>query len=203
MAMAPLPLAKLGSLLIKTLAKPVAKNIKSQAVKNNTTRKALVWVGQSSHVLTTRMTIWSSGYKVRSISKIDDDTALSQGADILSESVIFGVSVCLLAFEYNRSSDKERRKEETRHKQIQDDSARLQAKLDSLDKRLVALEKYVENKSLLGGAYERPSGVVAINENDAVANANDAVANDADAKDDPPHLRQQRRSWLWFYKTKR
>lgn len=147
------------------------------------------------------MTIWSSGYKVRSISRIDDDTALSQGADILSESVIFGVSVCILAFEYNRSSDKERRKEEIRHKQIHDDSARLQAKLDSLDKRLVALEKYVENKSLLGGIYERPSGVVAINENDAVAN--DAVVNDADAKDDPQHLRQQqRRSWLWFNTTK-
>ena len=29
--MAPLPLVKLGSLLIKTLAKPVAKKIKSQA----------------------------------------------------------------------------------------------------------------------------------------------------------------------------
>lgn len=34
-AMAPLPLAKLGSLLIKTLAKPVAKNIKSQAGESN------------------------------------------------------------------------------------------------------------------------------------------------------------------------
>lgn len=189
--MAPLPLVKLGSLLVKTLAKPVAKNIKSQAVKINSTREALIWVGQSSHALTTRMTIWSSGYKVRSISKIDDDTALSQGADILSESIIFGVSVCLLAFEYNRSSDKERRKEETRHKKIRDESTRLQEKLDSLDKRLVALEKYVENKSLLGGTYQRPSGVVAINENDA-------DANDADAKDDPHHQRQ-RRSWLWFY----
>ena len=139
------------------------------------------------------MTIWSSGYKVRSISKVDDETALSEGADILSESVIFGVSACLLAFEYNRSSEKERRKEETRHKQIRDDSARLQAKLDSLDKRLIALEKYVETKSILGGSYERPSGVVAINENDA-------VTNDADIKVDPQHLRQ-RRPWLWFYKN--
>ena len=62
----------MGSLLIKTLSKPVAKRIKSQMVKYDYSRAGLIWVGQNTHVLTTRMTIWSSGYKVRSISKLEE-----------------------------------------------------------------------------------------------------------------------------------
>jgi hypothetical protein len=65
-------LAKLAGLLIKTLSKPVAKRIKSQMIKYDVTRDGLIWVGQSTHVLTTRMTIWSSGYKVRSINPLEE-----------------------------------------------------------------------------------------------------------------------------------
>jgi len=144
MAPAALPLAKLASLLIKTLAKPVAKRIKSQGAKIDFTKKSLVWVGQTSHALTTRMTIWSSGYKVRSIAKIEEEAALTRGADIMSEAFIFSVSGALLVYEYHRSSEKDRKKEEAKHKQITDDAKRLQANLDSLDKRLVALEHYAE-----------------------------------------------------------
>lgn len=65
-------LAKLGSLLIKTLSKPVAKRIKSQMIKNDITRDGLIWVGQKTHALTTRMEIWSSGYTVRNINKLEE-----------------------------------------------------------------------------------------------------------------------------------
>ena len=72
MVITQLSLAKLGSLLIKTLSKPVAKRIKSQMIKNDITRDGLIWVGQKTHALTTRMEIWSSGYTVRSINKLEE-----------------------------------------------------------------------------------------------------------------------------------
>lgn len=162
------------SLFIKTLAKPMAKQVKHQAIKIPMTRSALIWVGQTSHGITTRMTIWSSGYKVRSITKIEDEKALSRGADLLSESFIFSVSVGILMYEYNRSSIKEEKKEAAKLQKIRDDASKLQAKLDSLDKRLVSLEEFAKTnrRSILGigvnAEYIEPSKdeVVPINDND-------------------------------------
>jgi len=162
------------SLFIKTLAKPMAKQVKHQAIKIPITRSALIWVGQTSHGITTRMTIWSSGYKVRSITKIEDEKALSRGADLLSESFIFSVSVGILMYEYNRSSIKEEKKEAAKLQKIRDDASKLQAKLDSLDKRLVSLEEFAKanRRSILGigvnAEYIEPSKdeVVPINDDD-------------------------------------
>lgn len=153
----------------------MAKQLKHQFVKQPITRNGLIWVGQTSHAVTTRMTIWSSGYKVRSIAPLEEEQALSRGADLLSESFIFSVSVGIVVFEYNRSSEKAEKKEAARLQKIRDNASRLQAKLDSLDKRLVALEEYAKanRRSILssvgiGGAnngqYIEPKDIVPIND---------------------------------------
>ena len=165
------------SLFIKTLAKPMAKQVKHRAVKQPMISRSLVWVGQTQHALTTRMTIWSSGFKVRSISRIEDEVALSRGADLLSETFIFSVSVGILMYEYRRSSIKDEKKEAAKLKQIRDDAAKLQAKLDSLDKRLVSLEEFAKanRRSIVLGIgvnnaaeYVEPSEdeIVPINDNE-------------------------------------
>eukprot|EP00581_Thalassiosira_minuscula_P017106 CAMPEP_0183718814 /NCGR_PEP_ID=MMETSP0737-20130205/11974_1 /TAXON_ID=385413 /ORGANISM="Thalassiosira miniscula, Strain CCMP1093" /LENGTH=190 /DNA_ID=CAMNT_0025948435 /DNA_START=176 /DNA_END=749 /DNA_ORIENTATION=- len=142
------------------------------------------------------MTIWSSGYKVRSIAKIDEEIALSQGADILSETFLFGVSGGLVVYEYNRSSAKTEKKEAARLQAIRDDAERLQRKLDSVDKRLVALEEYAKanRRSILGigiganGEYHEPDGVVPINDEE-VENDNAMLNKDSgniNKKESPP-----------------
>jgi hypothetical protein len=92
--------------------------------------------------------------------------ALSRGAEILSESFIFFVSGAIVVYEYHRSSEKEKLKEEKRLQKIRDDASILQAKLVSLDKRLEALEEYAKanRKSILGiGAkYDEPENTVPI-----------------------------------------
>ncbi|KAL7494318.1 hypothetical protein ACHAWT_003047 [Skeletonema menzelii] len=170
MAPAALPLAKLAGLLIKTISKPVAKQIKHSAIRYETSRSALIAVGQASHKITTRMTIWSSGYKVRSISKLEDEAALSRGADLLSEAIVFSVAAGVTTYEYLRSSESSKKKEEAQLQKIRDDAAKLQSKLNSLDKRLVALEEYAKaNRSsislLVGGKeYVEPKAVVPIDD---------------------------------------
>ncbi|KAL7525584.1 hypothetical protein ACHAXR_001069 [Thalassiosira sp. AJA248-18] len=212
-------MGKLISLFIKTLAKPVAKQVKHQFVKQPITRSSLIWVGQTSNAVTTRMTIWSSGYKVRSISKLEEDKALSLGADILSESFLFAVSGGILVYEYNRSSEKEKKKEAARLQKIRDEATRLQAKLGSLDKRLVALEEYAKanRRSILGigigatGEYHEPEEVVPIN--DAEGDGNVATLNTIGTnrsstekttnQDDSPSTNnnsstsQRSRRWFW------
>ena len=122
----------------------MAKQVKHQFVKQPLTRRFLIGVGQTAHGITTRMTIWSSGFKVRSISKLEEETALSRGADLLSESFIFSVSMAIVIWEYNRSAESNKKKEAARLQTIRDDASKLQAKLDSLDKRLMSLEEYAK-----------------------------------------------------------
>jgi hypothetical protein len=90
------------------------------------------------------MTMWSSGYTVRHISPIEEQAALSQGADLFSESFIFFVSAGIVVHEYIKSSEKERKKEEANLQNIRDEASALLAKLDSLDKRLISLEEYAK-----------------------------------------------------------
>ena len=166
------PGAKLISLFIKTLAKPMAKRVKHQFVKQPITRRSLIWIGQTSHAMSMRLTIWSSGFKVRSITPLEEDKALSTGADFISEAFIFSVSGGILVYEYNRSKEKEEKKEAARLQKIRDDASILQAKLNSVDKRLVALEEYAKanRSSILGmglgtnGQYHEPEEVVPIND---------------------------------------
>jgi len=169
-------LAKLFGLFIKTISKPVAKQIKHSATRYESSRNALISVGQTSHAITTRMTIWSSGYKVRSISKLEDEAALSRGADLLSEAIVFSVAAGVTTYEYLRSSESSKKKEEAQLQKIRDDATKLQAKLNSLDKRLVALEEYAKaNRSSIsllrgGKEYVEPKAVVPIDDKEGDGN---------------------------------
>ena len=130
--------------------------------------------------------------------------ALSRGADILSESFIFSVSGAILVYEYQRSSEKEKRKEEQRLQKIRDDAFILQTKLVSLDKRLEALEEYAKanRKSILGldvGAnYQQPQDVVPIDDSDNISNQ--LVENDKTNRatlETATNKRAKQRRWFW------
>ncbi len=180
-------------------------------VKTPLTRSSLVWVGQTTHAVTTRMTIWSAGYKIRSISKLDEEEALSRGADILSESFIFAVSGGILVYEYNRSSEKEKKKEEARLQKIRDEASRLQGKLDSLDKRLVALEEYAKaNRKMFvlgigvgaNGEYVEPEAVVPINDDEDKTSSRQYTAEDTKNSHGTKPASKDERSWRWWWPFK-
>jgi hypothetical protein len=140
-------LAKLAGLLIKTLSKPVSKRIKHEFSRYELTQRMLIGIGQTSHSITSRMTIWSAGYKVRSITPLEKDKALSMGAELVGESFIVMVSGGWIVWEYNRGKDKDRAKEEAVQAKAKRDQDFLQAKLHTLDVRLKALEVVVKTNS--------------------------------------------------------
>lgn len=55
--MSPLPLFKLGSLLVKTIAKPVAKQIKEYAQEHPRFRGLCVRLGRAIHYTTTHLEV--------------------------------------------------------------------------------------------------------------------------------------------------
>jgi len=144
---AALPLSKLVGLLIKTLSKPVAKRIKHECSRSEVTQGALVSIGQATHQITSRLTIWSNGYKVRNVKPLESEEALKNGAELLGEGLIFFIGGAVVVWEYNNSKQKERTKEEKRHSEMQREADELQHKFHILDVRLRALEKVVKTNS--------------------------------------------------------
>lgn len=147
MAASALPIVKLGSLLVKTLAKPASRRVKHEFSRNENTRKLLIAIGQTTHSVTSRLTIWSSGYSVKKINAIPEEEALANGADFVGEGFVFLVGGGLAVYEYNRSNEKARKKEEEKHKKAEEFAQSLQRKLNALDERLSALEEVVKKQN--------------------------------------------------------
>jgi hypothetical protein len=155
--------AKLAGLFIKTLSKPLSKRIKHDFSRSTTTQGMLIGIGQMTHSITTRLTVWSAGYKVTSIKPLESDEALKRGAEFLGESIVFLTAGGVIIWEYSSTKAKEKIKEETRHKVLQKERDELQHKLHALDVRLHALEKVVKanTQSILnfGTRYIEPDEV--------------------------------------------
>ena len=166
-------IAKLAGLFIKTLAKPLSKRIKHEFSRYHFTQQILIGIGQTSHAVTSRLTIWSAGYRVRSITPLEPEKAMSTGAEFVGESFILLVSGGTVVWEYNRSKEKERKKEAKIREEARQQREALKAKLVSLDKRIQALEEVVDANSHsplhFGKVYVAPTNIVAIDDDEELA----------------------------------
>ncbi len=131
----------------------------------------LIGIGQLSHQFTSRLTIWSAGYKVRSITALEEEKALSTGAEFISESFLLIVSGGIVIWEYQRSRVSQQKKDEKHRAVAKAERMALQAKLHALDVRVKALEVVVKQNSEsilnIGGAkYVAPQDTVPIDDDD-------------------------------------
>jgi optic atrophy 3 protein len=131
---------KIVALLIKTVAKPLSKRIKHEFSKNPTTSNGLIFIGQTTHAISSRLTIWSAGYKVRTITPLSNDDALKEGSEVVGEAFILTVSIGALIWEYNKSKEKERKKEKLLHDQAAAERLEIQQSIYNLEQRIITLE---------------------------------------------------------------
>ena len=80
----------------------MSKQVKHSFSQSKLGKQILTSVGQTTHSVTTRMTIMSAGYKVRSIQPLDQEAALKQGADLIGEAFLFSVAGALVVWEYDK-----------------------------------------------------------------------------------------------------
>lgn len=122
---------KLSTLVVRTLAKPIAETIKSQAKEHAKFRKVCVGVAQGVHRLDVGMRLGllrsAEGTK-REVRPLNEAKAIDSGAKLISEAFLFGVAGGLIIFESWRS----RRKENARREGVADAIEALQNEVEEL-----------------------------------------------------------------------
>ena len=93
--------------------------------------------------------MWASGYRVKSIKPIEREKAMKAGAEFVGEGFVLAVSAAVVVFEYNRSGKKAALKNEQKRERIKATQEKLQAKLNTLDIRIKAVEDLLKQQQQL------------------------------------------------------
>ncbi|KAJ1452818.1 optic atrophy 3 protein-domain-containing protein [Pelagophyceae sp. CCMP2097] len=145
--MSSIPLLKIAGLILKTLAKPVGKQIKHEADRVEWLREACIRTGQFSHYCTSRLAfITSDGLRFGKFRVVDlkNSEAQSVGADIMSETFILTVAASVAIEEYTRSSRKRAIDEARKEAEIEAEKADLAQRLAAMELRLDSLAQELE-----------------------------------------------------------
>ena len=142
--MAALPLLKMGILVFKQAAKPVAKGLQARAKTSPFFRRVCVGVGNGMNQVTARMTAFGSNVKLKKVKGISEETAISNGAALLGESFIILTGSALIAFEYRRKDQISDAKKATAAAEKRDAANALDARLFRMEEDLAELRILVE-----------------------------------------------------------
>ncbi|KAF7803381.1 OPA3-like protein [Senna tora] len=149
-----LPLLKLGTLVVKTLSKPVASRLKQQAAIHPRFRQYIVTIAQTNHRITTRMQRRIYGHATDvEIRPLNEEKAVQAAVDLIGELFVFSVAGVLLIFEVQRSARSEARKEERRKQELEAVRQRneeIAEEVELLKHKLQELEKLARGQGLSG-----------------------------------------------------
>ncbi|XAR66519.1 hypothetical protein NMG60_11012788 [Bertholletia excelsa] len=149
-----LPFLKLGTLLLKTLSKPIASRLKQQAGLHPKFRQLIVNIAQANHRLTTTMQRRIYGHATDvEIRPLNEEKAVQAAVDLLGELFVFSVAGAALIFEVQRSSRSEAKKEELRKQELEGMRQRdeqLAREVELLKHKLEELEQLARGRGLAG-----------------------------------------------------
>lgn len=139
---------KLTSLLVRTVAKPIATTLKQQAKNHESFKNACIRIAQTMHQTDIRLRMSLLGEKKIKIRPLNDNKAIENGANFLSEFFIFSVAGSLIFYESYRS----RKKASNEKDALFDDISTLQSEIEYIKQKLI------ENNFKLDD-YKMPEGV--------------------------------------------
>ncbi|CAH1116715.1 unnamed protein product [Phaedon cochleariae] len=114
------PAAKLGTLLLKQISKPIANAVKNQAKSSPVFRKYVCMPPAQFYnwcEVKAKMWILNLGKPVN-IPILSEAMAIELGANLLGEGIIFIIAAGILISEYNRSANKEAAKETAKQEEM-------------------------------------------------------------------------------------
>lgn len=115
-----LPVAKLGTLLLKTMSKPIATRLKTEASRHPKFRQLIINLAQANHRISTNIQRRVYGHSTSvEIRPLNEEKAVQAAADLIGELFVFSVAGVAVIFEVQRSARSEARKEEARKKEIE------------------------------------------------------------------------------------
>ncbi|XP_002736065.1 optic atrophy 3 protein homolog [Saccoglossus kowalevskii] len=124
------PLAKLASLAVRQISKPIANYLKRAAKSSELFRRRICMPpAQIYHWSEVNVKMRLLGFgKVKEVKPLSEAAAVELGAEILGESFIFTVGVGVLVAEFWRQSRNEQHKEDTQNDSIKE----LQMKVEEM-----------------------------------------------------------------------
>ncbi|KRT83980.1 hypothetical protein AMK59_96, partial [Oryctes borbonicus] len=150
------PAAKLGTLLLKQISKPIANAAKVQAKNSPVFRKYICMPPAQFYnwcEVKTKMWILNLGKPVN-IPVLNEAMAIELGANLLGEGIIFLIAAGILIGEYYRSSVKESKKEAAKKAEMEQLQRTLQELYFTMEKQGTQI------KELTRGMYDLESRVV-------------------------------------------
>ncbi|KAK9353622.1 optic atrophy 3 protein-domain-containing protein [Lipomyces doorenjongii] len=148
---------KISSLLVRTLAKPIANTIKARAKHHGPFRKVCIAVAQTLHSTDVRLRLGLLGDAGKAkVRPLNDAKAIDMGANFLSESFLFAIAAGAIIFESVRSS----RKSSARQESVEDNISELQAEVTKLKAAIAKLSpEQGKNLGLIDVRADGGSGV--------------------------------------------
>ncbi|WZZ45879.1 hypothetical protein YC2023_042138 [Brassica napus] len=149
-----LPLMKLGTLLVKTISKPLASQLKHQAKVHPRFRQSIINFAQRNHRVTTQIQRRIYGHATDvEIRPLNEEKAVQAAVDLIGELFIFAVGGGVVIFEVQRSSRSEARKEEARKQELEElriKDEELEKKMALLQSKLAEVEELAKARGLTG-----------------------------------------------------
>ncbi|TFK85360.1 OPA3-domain-containing protein [Polyporus arcularius HHB13444] len=134
--------AKIASLVIRTLAKPISNQIKIQAKQHEKFRSFCVGLAQRMYQTEMRMRTNLLGEPAKHVRPLSETRAIENGANALAEGFLFTVACGLIIGETWRSS----RNTSKRRDAVDDQLDELRESVEGLNKRVDALARQQEER---------------------------------------------------------
>ncbi|KAJ8908374.1 hypothetical protein NDN08_005083 [Rhodosorus marinus] len=157
-----LPLAKLVGLMVKTVSKPVANQLKFYAKNSERFERYYIALGNALHRLQVTVFRQSHGDVVTKRTKVKDlppEKALDAGAGFIGDAFVYLVAAGVTVYEYARGRAKEARKVQKQEEEKLMVEAEYDRRINELDRQISSLMETApdtDNKlELLRGDFER------------------------------------------------
>lgn len=135
---------KLTSLLVRTVAKPIATTLTALARNNELFKSACILIAQRVHSTDVKLRMRLVGQNKIKVRPLNDKKAVENGARFLSEVILFSVAGLLIVYESARARRKAADEKQTVRGDIsdlQDDIAEVKSLLQALSREIDALQK--------------------------------------------------------------
>ncbi|XP_006647204.1 OPA3-like protein [Oryza brachyantha] len=156
-----LPLAKLGTLALKTMSKPIAIRLKTEASRHPQFRQLIINLAQANHRISTNIQRRIYGHSTQvEIRPLNEEKAVQAAADLIGELFVFSVAGAAVIFEVQRSARSEARKEEARRNEIEalrQKEDQLAHEIEIVKQKLSEIEHHANARGLSGVLF-RSSG---------------------------------------------
>ncbi|KAG8386368.1 hypothetical protein BUALT_Bualt03G0141600 [Buddleja alternifolia] len=147
-----LPVIKLGSLFVRTVSKPIAKQLKQAAAFHPKFRGIIIDLAQGYHRLTTVIRRLNIGHSIgNEIRPLNEERAVEAATDLLGELFVFSVAGLAIVYEVQRSVRAEAKKEELRKQELEKMKQRnedLSAELKLLKQKLELVEQLARQRNM-------------------------------------------------------